>query len=141
MATMVEAADKIFLMLQLFVHSKSAVESKRETTKILAFVESQFNLLPASTTEAQVVFQGHTTSKKIKVVRTKESAWGWFNRVIVAYVLDKPANICLWAYTKAGINVSGGRGPNIESYNASQKFNLGTSANYSFAETIYKVPK
>lgn len=131
------SADKVFEMLQIFVHSKSQAESEKESKKILTYVESQFALLPESTlTESPASTRG---TKKIKLLRTKQSAWGCFNRVIVAFVLDRPHNICLWAYIKAGINVSGGRGPIIESYNASQKFHLGSSADHSFSETIYQV--
>lgn len=130
------AADTVFEMLQLYVHSKSPIESTRESKKIMAYVEDQFLLLPEST---QPELPAATATKKIKIFRTKQSAWGCFNRVIVAFILDRPHNICLWAYIKAGINVSGGRGPIIESYNASQKFHLGSSANHSFSETIYQV--
>ncbi len=130
------SADKVFDMLQIFVHSKSPAESEKESKKIRLYVENQFALLPESTSPELPAVTG---TKKIKVVRTKQSAWGCFNRVIVAFILDRPHNICLWAYIKAGINVSGGRGPIIESYNASQKFHLGSSANHSFSETIYQV--
>ena len=130
------AADTVFEMLQLFVHSKSTTESARESKKILVYVESQFVLLPEGT---QPELPTATGTKKVKLFRTKQSAWGCFNRVIVAYILDRPHNICLWAYMKAGINVSGGRGPIIESYNASMKFHLPNSAEKTFSETIYQV--
>lgn len=130
------AADALFNMLQLFVHSKVQIEAERNSVSIMEYVGKQFELLPGMTAGQ---LERERNEKKITISKTKESAWGWFNRTVVTFILDRGESVCLYAFIKAGINVSGRRGPAIESYNANQKHYLGEDANSTFSTLIYKV--
>lgn len=130
------AANKTFDLLQFFVHSKSKSESDKYRQQVLDHVTTEFNLLPPTT---DMISKSVGTSKKIILVKTRESAWGCFNRHIVHYILDRSGNVCLYAWIRVGINVSSGRGPYIESYNANQKFYLQKEGNKSFVLAVFKV--
>ena len=102
----------------------------------MAYVETQFDLLPQMT---QSQLDREREGKKITISRTKESAWAWFRRTVVCYILDRGDSVCLYAFIRAGLNISGRRGPSIESYNMNQKFHLGKEANYGLDRLLFQV--
>jgi len=131
-----EAADRIFSMLQQFVHSKAKLEASNNCDKVMTYVETQFDLLPQMT---QTQLDREITNKKIVISRTKQSAWAWFRRTVVCYILDRGDSVCLYAFIRAGLNISGRRGPAIESYQMNQKFYLGKEANYGLDRLLLQV--
>lgn len=50
--------------------------------------------------------------RKNTISNTKESAWAWFRRTVACYILDIGDSVCLYAFLKARINISGRRGSN-----------------------------
>ena len=83
--------------------------------------------------------QREVDEKKITISRTKQSAWAWFQRTVVCHILDRGDSVCLYAFIRAGLNISGRRGPAIESYNMNQKLYLGKEANYGLDRLLLKV--
>ena len=130
------AADCIFSMLQQFVHSKAKLEASNNCKIVMAYMEKQFDLLPLMT---QSQLERERDETKITISRTKQSAWAWFRRTVVGYILDRGDSVCLYAFIRAGLNISGRRGPAIESYNMNQKFYLGKEANHGLDRLLLKV--
>lgn len=125
-----EIGEKLHVLFQRFLHSKTQFESDQLKDAIKVIVSNAFAALPT-----------HTINKHAKWNANSEEAHTRFNASVSHYILERPKHVCLFGWLNVGINCSKRRGPIIECFNQSQQYELGDNANSSFALTCNMVRK